>query len=63
MFGEQVAVQRIVGIAEEGLLAAVAALGHVMWVTGKDGAGESGHGTSLPPRPRNVNLVHWHRNP
>ena len=40
---EQVAVKCIVLVAEEGPLAAVAALGHVMRYAGNDYTGEAGH--------------------
>ena len=43
IFGEQVAIKRIVAVAEEGPRAAVAALRDVVRVTGDDDAGETGH--------------------
>ena len=43
IFGEQVAIQCIVGIAEEGPRTAVAALGDMMRVTGNDDTSETGH--------------------
>ena len=43
MLGEQVAIKRIVVIAEEGARAAVATLGDVVRVTGDDDAGKAGH--------------------
>ncbi len=43
IFGEQIAIKRIVEIAKEGTRAAVAALGHVMRMTGDDDTGEAGH--------------------
>jgi hypothetical protein len=44
IFGEQVAVERIIPVVEEGPGTAVAALGHMVRMTGEDGAGEAGHG-------------------
>ncbi len=49
MFGEQVAIERIVRVAEEGLGAAIATLRHVVRDSGKDGAGEAGHCRMLWP--------------
>lgn len=46
MGGEQIAIKRIVSVAEEGLRAAVAALDHVMRMIGDDDAGETGHAAS-----------------
>jgi hypothetical protein len=43
MFGEQVAIERIVAVAEEGPRAAVATLGDMIGMTGDDDAGETGH--------------------
>jgi uncharacterized protein with ACT and thioredoxin-like domain len=43
MGGEQVAIERIVIVAEEGLRAAVATLGDMMRMTGDDDTGETGH--------------------
>jgi hypothetical protein len=43
IFGEQVAIQCIVGIAEESPRTAVAALGDMMRVTGNDDTSETGH--------------------
>jgi len=43
IFGEQVAIKRIVGIAKEGARAAVATLGDVVRMIGDDDAGETGH--------------------
>jgi len=43
MFGEQVAIQGIVGVGEEGPRATVAALGDMVRMTGDDDAGETGH--------------------
>ena len=40
---EQIAVERVVGVAEEGARAAVAALGDVVRQAGNDDAGETGH--------------------
>ena len=45
MPGEQVAIKRIIIIAEEGPRTAVATLGDVMRVTGNDDTGEAGHAT------------------
>src|SRR5688572_22235938 len=51
---DEVAVEGVVGLAEEGLLAAVAALRDVMGHVNRDGAREAGHGAgraraSAPP--------------
>ena len=43
ILGEQVAIKRIIIIAEEGPRAAVATLGDVVRVTGDDDTGEAGH--------------------
>ena len=43
IFGEQVAIECIIGIGEEGACAAVAALGDMVRVTGNDDTGEAGH--------------------
>ena len=45
--GQQVQIQLIVAILEEGLLAAVAALRHVVRDAGQHDAGEAGHGARL----------------
>jgi hypothetical protein len=42
IFREQVAIERIVGLLEEGARAAVAALGDVVRVTGDNDTGEAG---------------------
>ena len=52
---EQVAVERIVGVAEERARAAVAALGDVVRMTGDDDAGETGHAASMAVKMRQVN--------
>jgi len=44
VLGQQLAIEPIVAITEEGPRAAIAALGHVVGKAGKDGAGEAGHG-------------------
>lgn len=41
--GEEIEVEFVVAILEEGALAAIAALGHVVRDTGKDNAGEPSH--------------------
>jgi hypothetical protein len=41
--GEQVAIKRIVGLAEEGPRAAVAALGDMVRMTGDDDTSEASH--------------------
>jgi hypothetical protein len=41
--GEQVAIERIVGVFEEGARAAVAALGHMVRMIGDDDTGKAGH--------------------
>src|ERR1700722_1704143 len=43
IFGEQVAIQCIVGIAEEGACATIAALGDMVRVTGNADTGEASH--------------------
>lgn len=43
MLGEQVAIERVIGVGEEGARAAVAALGDVMRQAGNDDAGKAGH--------------------
>jgi hypothetical protein len=46
MLGQKVAVERIVAVAEEGSRATVAALSHVVRMTGDHDAGETGHAAS-----------------
>ena len=46
IFGEQVAIKRIVGVAKEGTRAAIAALGDMVRMTGDDDTGEAGHAVS-----------------
>lgn len=41
--GQEIAVERVIGVAEEHARAAVAALGDVVRMTGDDDAGEAGH--------------------
>ena len=43
MLGEQIAIKRIVGIAEEGARTAIAALGDMVRMTGDDDTGETSH--------------------
>ena len=43
MLGEQVAIQRIIVVAEKSSRPAVAALGDMMRMTGDDDAGKTGH--------------------
>ena len=50
IFGEQVAIQCIVGIAEEGARAAIATLGDMVRVAGNDDTGEAGHAPWCPRR-------------
>jgi len=51
MLAEQVAVQRIILIAEEGCRPAVAALSDMMGMSRQNGAGEAGHASAWrPPR-------------
>lgn len=50
MFGQQVALQRVIGVLEEGTRPAVAALGHVVRMTGNDDTGEAGHAASCRRR-------------
>src|SRR5262245_2877708 len=47
MLAQEIAVERIVGVAEEGAGTAIAALGDVMRQTGNDDACEASHGASL----------------
>ena len=49
-------------VARKGDRPAVAALGDVMRVAGKDGAGEASHGAKLVPCCGTANRVHCHRN-
>jgi hypothetical protein len=42
ILGEQVAIKRIVGLAEEGARTAIAALGDMVRMTGDDDTGETG---------------------
>jgi hypothetical protein len=60
---EQVAIGGIIGVGKEGLLPAVAALGHVVRDAGNDVASEAGHQAIVAYRAEAVNLVHCHRNP
>jgi hypothetical protein len=59
---EQVAIGGIIGVGKEGLLPAVAALGHVVRDAGNDVASEAGHQAIVAYRAEAVNLVHCHRN-
>ena len=43
MWGERIAMERIVGIVEEGPRAAIAALRDMVRMTGDDDTGEAGH--------------------
>src|SRR5437879_1109624 len=52
IFGEQIAVKRIVVVAEEGARAAIAALGDMVRVTGNYDTGEAGHAQSCLQTPR-----------
>ncbi len=63
MRAEQVQVASVIVIVEEGLRPAVAALGHMVRVTRKDGAGEAGHEGQPATRRKRGQLVHCHRNP
>ena len=54
-----IAVKRIVAVLEEGLLAAIAALGEVVRNAGKDETGEASHGAGLREL---VHFVNCHRN-
>jgi len=60
---EQIKIAGVIVIVEEGLRPPIAALGHVVRVTRKDGAGETSHEASLPRAVSGVKLVHCHRNP
>jgi hypothetical protein len=50
MRGQKIAVERVVGVGEEGARAAVAALGDMMRQAGNDDAGETGHAATWPRR-------------
>lgn len=60
--GEQVAVERVIRLGEEGRRPAVAALGDMVRMPRKDGAGETSHADWLGLTRADVNLVHCHRN-
>ncbi len=60
--GIQVAIERVILLAEEGSLPAVAALGHVMRIAGHDDPGKACHARSLAGVRQPVNLAHCHRN-
>ena len=60
--GEQVAVEGVVLVAEEGGRPAIAALSDVVRVSGKDGTGKAGHALGIGPPSPAVKLVHCHRN-
>ena len=49
IFGEQVAIQHVIAVAEEGPRAAIATLGDMVRITGDDDAGETGHAASCSP--------------
>ena len=55
VLGEQVAIERIVGVGEESARTAVAALGDVVRVAGDDDTGETGHASSSPDLHDHVN--------
>src|SRR5438093_10570979 len=46
-FGEDVTIEGIVAVAEEGLLTAITALGHMMRDTGNDEARQTSHGARV----------------
>jgi hypothetical protein len=48
IFGEQIAIKRIVGVAKEGARTAIAALRHVMRMIGDDDTGEASHALWCP---------------
>jgi hypothetical protein len=50
VLGEQVAVKRVVDVAEKGARAAIAALSDMVRMTGDDDTGETGHAASCPRR-------------
>lgn len=60
---EQVAIGGVVGIAEEGLLPAVAALRDMVRQTGKDISSQARHRATMSLNTVDVNLAHCHRNP
>ena len=43
IFGQQVAIERVIAVVEEGSRAAIAPLGDVVRMTGNDNTGEAGH--------------------
>src|SRR4051794_30783969 len=58
MLGEQVAIERIVVVAEEGPRATVAALGDVVRVAGNDDTGEASHAAvCLPARGKSFSAL------
>jgi hypothetical protein len=62
IFREQVAIKRIVSVAEKGARAAIATLGDMMRMTGDDDHGRDEPWGMMAGRARKVNLVHCHRN-
>ncbi len=58
-FSEQIAIQFVIAIFEEGLRPAIAALGHVMGKSRQDEARQAGRARGIP---QFVYLVNWHRN-
>ncbi len=48
-FSQEIAVERIVGIGEEGALPAIAALGDMVRQAGDDDTGKAGHGPQVTP--------------
>jgi hypothetical protein len=43
MFAQELAVEFVIAVAEEGLLPPVAALGDMVWQAGENGSGKAGH--------------------
>jgi hypothetical protein len=60
---QQVAIERVILRGEEGLLPAVAALGHVMRTAGHNDPGEACHPRSEAGIQQPADKVHCHRNP
>ena len=52
---QQIAVERVILVAEKGARAAVAALGDMMRNAGDDDAGETGHAKKMAPAKLDVN--------
>ena len=55
VLGEQIAIKRVIGVAEEGARAAVAALGDMVRIAGDDDAGETCHRSTMDSNGPDVN--------